>query len=382
MHKDKKKQLMSVCFISPYSPHTVNGIGSFLVNLSKYLKKKGHKVLLITKYDVKEVSIENAFDMNSVFEIKYTNIKNFSNIHLTMQTLYLIFKLRNDVDILHLQQTYMLSALSAIFGKVLGIPVVTTAHLKVVESKNLIKRMINSFFIFVSINFSDEMVYVSEATKSSFNTSKGIAIRNGIDTERFIKNSTIRSKMRQGLYLENQFVLLFASRWAENKGIFNLLKAFQIVLTKTNKNLKLILIGSGDKGKVLSEIESLNISKDVLPIGTVQNVYEYYCMSDLFILPSQFEGLPMALLEAMSCELPSIASSVGGNPELIVSRKNGFLIEPNNLEELVETIMWCLDHQADLEYIGHNAGETIRNQFSMEKVTSEYVNVYKKLLIK
>jgi len=349
------------------------------MNLSKYLQKRGYMTLLITKHDIKEIVIESIFDMNNLFEIRHTNFKNLASIHFTFQTLALIYQLRNRVHILHLQQTYMLSAFSAIFGKLLGIPVVTTAHLKVKESTNLIKRLINSFFTYITLNFSDEVIFVSEATKDSFETSKGIAIRNGIDTEHFIKNYNMRHEMRNKFHLDGQFILLFASRWAENKGIFNLLKAFKIVLGRTDKNLKLVLIGSGNKERVLSEIQSLNISKDVLPIGTVKDVYEYYCMSDVFILPSEFEGLPMALLEAMSCGLPSIASRVGGNPELISSGKNGFLIEPNNLEELVETIMWCLDHKKNLESIGQNAAETVREQFSMEKVANEYIDVYKKM---
>jgi glycosyltransferase involved in cell wall biosynthesis len=353
-----------------------------LISISKYLQKRDHKALLITKYDVKEVPIENIYDTNNIYEIEHTNVRNFSNIHLTLQTLSLIFELRNKVDILHLQQTYMLSAFSAMFGKLLGLPVVTTAHLKVVESSNPIKRLVNSFFVYTTINLSDEVIYVSEATKNSFKSSKGIAIRNGIDTERFIENKKIRYEMRRRLHLEDQFVLLFASRWAENKGIFNLLKAFDNIMNETGKRVKLVLIGSGNKDRVLSEIEQLSASKDIIPIGTVKDVYEYYCMSDVFILPSEFEGLPMALLEAMSCGLPSIASRVGGNPELITSGKNGFLIEPNNVKELTEAIMWCLDHQEALESIGKAAAVTIREQFSMEKVADEYINVYKKLVVK
>ena len=307
-------------------------------------------------------------------------MKNLANIHFTLLTLAAIYKARHSVDILHLQQTYMVSAFSALFGKLLGIPVVTTAHLKVLEPKNPIKKLISSFFINITLNCSDEVVYVSKKTKDSFGTSHGVVIRNGIDTYQFTQNSEKRTEMRQKLHMEKQFILLFASRWTANKGIFELLKAFAMVQKKTDGNLKLILIGSGEKDRVLSEIKLLNISKDVLPVGTVKSVYEYYCMADLFILPSQFEGLPMALLEAMSCGLPSIASRVGGNPELIKSRTNGLLIEPDNLNELVETIMWCLANRNDLEIIGINAAKTVNDRFSMERMTDKYINVYKKLI--
>lgn len=371
---------MRICFISPYSPRTVNGIGTFIIGLAKYLKIQGHESILITKYEDGEIDINNVFDSANIIEIKHTKVKNFANIHLVVLTLVAIFKERHKIDILHLQQPYMLSAFSAIFGKLLGKKVVTTAHLKVSEPKNPMKKLINSLFINMTLDYSDKVVYVSEETKVSFGSSRGVVIRNGIDTNQFIKNNAIQAEMRQKLQLDDHFILLFASRWTANKGIFELLRAFAVVKGKTNKKLKLVLIGSGEKDRVLSEIESLNISKYVLPIGTVKSVYEFYCMADIFILPSQFEGLPMALLEAMSCGLPSIASRVGGNPELVNSGKNGILIEPNNFEELVEKIMWCLKDEENLIAIGQNAAKTAREQFSIERVADEYINIYKKLL--
>jgi glycosyltransferase involved in cell wall biosynthesis len=374
---------LSICFISPYSPRTVNGIGSFLVDLSKYIKAKGHSIILITKHENEEISVENLFDLSHIIEIKHTKLKNLASIHFTFLVILSIFKIRNKVDVLHLQQAYMLSTFSAIFGKLLGKKVVTTVHVKAPESKSSIKKLFNSIFIRTTIICSDMVVYVSEETKKSFNLDYGIVIKNGIDTNHFFKNSIKRIQMKKRLQLENHFILLFAGRWTNNKGIFQLLKAFSIVRKTTTENLMLVLIGSGEKERVLSEIQSLGISGNVLLIGPVnrQSISDYYCMSDIFILPSEFEGLPMALLEAMSCGLPSIVSRVGGNPELISSGKNGFLIEPNNLEELVETILWCLDHQRDLESIGQSAAETVREKFSMEMVADEYIDVYNELLV-
>lgn len=373
---------MRICFISPYSPKTVNGIGTFIIGFTKELKKRGHKSILITDYEEKEIDIEDVFNSKNMIEIKRTKVKNLANIHLTLLTLVAIFKARRKIDILHLQQTYMLSAFSAFFAKMLSLHSITTAHLKVSQPKNPIKKLLQSFFIKITFNFSDEIVYVSEETKVSFGSSHGIVIRNGIDTDHFIKNHVKRSQMRQKLQLNDKFVLLFASRWTVNKGIFELLKAFAEIRKKVDGNLKLVLIGSGERESVLSKIYSLNITKDVLPIGTVNSVYEYYCMADIFILPSQFEGMPMALLEAMSCGLPSIASRVGGNPELITSGTTGLLIEPNNFKELVETIQWSIDYKEELKFIGQNAAISIRERFSMERVADEYLDVYRKLLEK
>lgn len=366
---------MRIYFISPYSPRTVNGIGTFMMGLAKYLKEHDHEPVLITKYEDGELDINTVFDSENIIEIKHTKLKKFATIHHTILAIVEIFKHRHKIDILHLQQTYMLSAFCAFFGKLFGMRVVTTAHLKESES-NPLKKPINFVFIAITMQWSDKVVYVSEETKASFGSNRGVVIRNGIDMNQFISNNSLRSEMRQKLQLDDQFILLFASRWTANKGIFDLLKALSVVTEKTDKKVKLVLIGSGEKDKVLSEIESLNISKHVLLIGTVKSVYEFYCMADVFILPSHLEGLPMALLEAMACGLPSIASRVGGNPELVSSWKNGILIEPNNLEDLVEKIMWCLKHEENLAAIGQSATKTVRERFSIKKTGEAYINVY------
>lgn len=376
---------MKICFVSPYSPKTVTGIGTFLMGLGKYLKKSGHTPILITKYEEKEIDVENIFESGkNLIELKHRKTKYLASIHLSLQVLAAIFKMRHDIDVLHLQQPCMLNAFSALLGKVLRIPVVTTVHLKVPSPSNTLKKAFESFAVKVTLIYSDIVTFVSEDTKKSFKSFKGVVIKNGVDTEHFSKDIKKRYKIRQKLGLNDEFVLLFASRWTVNKGIYELLQAFSKLLTLTDSKIKLLLIGSGkgsgETDRVLKQIEALGIYRDVLPLGVVDEIDGYYCMADVFLLPSYLEGLPMALLEAMSCGLPPIASSVGGNPELIEHEKNGLLIEPRNTDELVQKIMWCINNKDKLEVIGKNAAETIRKRFSLEKMAEEYIEVYKKAI--
>ena len=377
---------MRICFVSPYSPKSVTGIGTFLMGLGREFKKLGHTPILITAHVQEEVRIENIFDSGkNLIELKHTKIKNLGSIHLAMRVLATIFKMRHEIDVLHLQQPYKLSAPSAILGKILRIPVVTTVHLKVPSPENLFKKIINLIAPKITFFYSDVVTFVSEDTKNSFNLSRGMIIKNGVDTCHFSKDIKKRKETRERLGLSDEFVFLFASRWASNKGIFELVRAFAELLTLTDIKMKLVLIGSGkgsgETDMILEQIDALGIRKDVLPLGVVDSIYEYYCMADVFVLPSYLEGLPMALLEAMSCGLVPIVSKVGGNVELIKERENGFLVEPQSIDDLVQKMMWCINNKDKLGLIGKKAIETVKMQFSLEKVAEEYLKVYEKAIV-
>jgi len=90
------------------------------MSLAKYLKEHGHEPILIAKYENGELDINNVFDSANIIEIKHTRLKNLAIFNLAILTLAAIFKERSKIDILHLQQTYMLSAFCAIFGKLLA----------------------------------------------------------------------------------------------------------------------------------------------------------------------------------------------------------------------------------------------------------------------
>lgn len=356
------------------------------MGLGGKLKELGHTPILITASVQEEIEIENVFESGkNMIELKHTKIKNLGSIHLAIRVLVTIFKMRHEIDVLHLQQPYKLSAPSAILGRILGIPVVTTVHLRVPSSKNMFNRIIDSIVPRITFIHSDVVTFVSDDTKTSFGLRSGIVIKNRVDTNHFSKDIKKRKDTRQRLGLSDDFVFLFASRWASNKGIYELLQAFATLLTLADTTMKLALIGSGkgsgETDMILERINALGIRKSVLPLGVVDSIYEYYCMADVFVLPSYLEGLPMALLEAMSCGLVPIVSRVGGNRELINNGKNGFLVEPRNVDDLVQKMMWCISNKDKLEFFGAKAVETVKTQFSLEKVAEEYLEVYEKAIV-
>ncbi|WP_312469705.1 glycosyltransferase family 4 protein [Neobacillus sp.] len=111
-------------------------------------------------------------------------------------------------------------------------------------------------------------------------------------------------------------------------------------------------------------VTHLNLKNSVNFLGWMENPWEPLVNSTVFVLPSDTEGLPLSIIEAMSLGLPCISTNVGGVPELIEDGKTGFIIQPGSIEELVEKLTLLLEHPALCEQMGLQALERYENHFT------------------
>jgi glycosyltransferase involved in cell wall biosynthesis len=161
-----------------------------------------------------------------------------------------------------------------------------------------------------------------------------------------------------------------------------LLKAFHQVLEK-GISANLHIAGDGpEKEKLLLLAQELGITSRTHFHGSVDNVAPLLQESDVFVLPSSVEGLPNALLEAMSCGLAVITTRVGGNSEIIEDGINGLLIDPDNSQQLKNALMKILSKKDLSEKLGRNARKTIEDGFSIDHITTEHEKFYKELSAK
>ena len=165
----------------------------------------------------------------------------------------------------------------------------------------------------------------------------------GIDTEHYSPDAADKSTKRKELGLKDEdFVLLSVGELIERKNHKIVLEALAVL--KNNKeintdNIKYIICGSGRLREDLERYaEELGIKSQVMFLGYRSDVNEICCASDLFIFMSRHEGLPVALLEAMSCGLPAISSNIRGSVDLLNDGENGLCIE-NDPERIAEAII-------------------------------------------
>jgi len=168
------------------------------------------------------------------------------------------------------------------------------------------------------------------------------------------------------------------------KGLPLLLRVAEEILRR-HENVGFVLVGSGgidihNCETVLKDYVRVNgLEAGVYFAGEVLNVHEYLQASDVFILPTEKDAFPLALIEAMSCGLPVISTPVGGIQEIIADRQNGLLVEPGNFQQLHDAIQTLLGDAALATSLGKAAAESVRERYSEATVVARYMELFRRV---
>ncbi|WPD24058.1 MAG: glycosyltransferase [Candidatus Electrothrix scaldis] len=206
-------------------------------------------------------------------------------------------------------------------------------------------------------------------------------IINGIDMQEFRKDQGAREKIRGEFHLDPETPLIGVfGRISPEKGQKYFLAAAAQVL-KIFPAARFILVGDGFQGEEMRQYAvELGISDAVIFAGFRLDVAAFYSALDIFVLPSLLEGTPMALLEAMSTQLPVIASEVGGVGRIIRNKENGLLVPPAAAEELAFAMLRLLRHPEEADKLAVDALATIAERYSAKKMTDAYMHLYTELV--
>ncbi|MFQ2708891.1 glycosyltransferase [Aeromonas caviae] len=229
----------------------------------------------------------------------------------------------------------------------------------------------------LSTNVSQEAVDVS-VKRSAVPASRIIAIPNGIDTERFTFNPSSRANLRTQLQLaDNTPLILAVGRFTEAKDYPNLLTAFSQLSSDVNP-AQLAIIGTGeDQAKIEALAAQLSLTARVHFLGLQRNIHEWMSVADVYVMSSAWEGMPLVLLEAMSCERVIIATDCGGVKEVVGDV--GILVPPKDSEALAAGIIEGLSLSPLIkQQLGRKARERVLKLFSLDAVTEKWIELYKK----
>lgn len=194
---------------------------------------------------------------------------------------------------------------------------------------------------------------------------KLLVVHNGVDSN--VYHKMVGRDIRKNYNIPSDtVVLLCVARLSAEKGLKYLISGFSSAI-KFSQNCILLIVGDGPlRNQLIHQVESLLMSEHVFFVGFQEDVKPFLNESDIFILTSKTEGLPLTLLEAMAFKLPCIASSVGGVPEIIEDGKNGILVEPGNIDQISSAIQ-CLVNNADIRKIyGDASCELVVKNFNID----------------
>jgi L-malate glycosyltransferase len=174
-------------------------------------------------------------------------------------------------------------------------------------------------------------------------------------------------------------ILMHLSNFRPVKRLTDVVEIFAIVRAKMPA--KLVLIGDGpDRGAAEYLVRKKRLQKDVIFLGKQNGVYEKLAVADLFLMPSQLESFGLAALEAMACEVPVIATNVGGVPEVVEHGVDGYLVEPGDVKSAAAHAIEILSRSDRGREMGQRARLDAKRKFCANDVIPAYESYYRRVL--
>ena len=202
-------------------------------------------------------------------------------------------------------------------------------------------------------------------------------VYNGIDTEKFDKYKNIEKD-------KNKFIIGYAGRIADNKGIDVLLEAF-LKLSKQYDNIYLQLAGTDEKGylqQVQQFIDEHNLHNRIKYLGNQKDMELYYKKLNLFVLPSVVkEAFGLVLCEAMYCGVPVITTNSGAQSEIITNNIEGKIVEAGDVNALTKSIEDVYNNYPQCLKMAENAKEKVKEKFNVKKCVEELVKISEKFFL-
>lgn len=205
-------------------------------------------------------------------------------------------------------------------------------------------------------------------------------VHNGVDTDMFRPRPRDECA-RRFPQLEGREVVLFSGRMIALKGIDMAIRSFSLIQKETDALM--VFAGAGKMEPWKEMLEQLGVPRDrYLFLGGVPylEMPYLYSMASAFMLPSYSESFPMTVLEAMSCQVPVIATDVGGIPEMIDSGRNGLLVQPGNPKNLSAALLKVLGDRKFGSRLACNARAKACEEMSSYKMASSTAEMYRRVL--
>ena len=212
--------------------------------------------------------------------------------------------------------------------------------------------------------------YLAQRAKN-FGAKNVEVIPNGINLEQFNFVSSKKEKHK----------IICVAHLRPVKGIKYLIDSMPQILQRF-PDAKLVLIGEGSERKNLeSEIENLELKGAVELKGKLnqEQVRRELSSSDVFVLPSLFEGQGIAILEAQASKIPVIASDTGGIPDIIKNSETGILVEPKNFQQIADAVIRVFSDQDFADGLVKNAQQNLE-QYDWQNIVKKIDRTYKQLL--
>jgi N-acetyl-alpha-D-glucosaminyl L-malate synthase BshA len=220
--------------------------------------------------------------------------------------------------------------------------------------------------------------FLKQATIETFDFDEIEVIPNFICPTHYFRQEN--SPMREEFAPNGEKLLAHVSNFRPVKRPIDCVEILAKVREK-GANAKLLMVGDGPERAACDyRAKQLNISDYVIFVGKRENIADYLGIADVFLLPSELESFGLAALEANACEVPVVASRIGGIPEVVTDGETGFMSEIGNIEKMSEDVVKLLNDEEMRREFGKRARESAISRYSTEKIIPQYITFYEKIL--
>lgn len=350
-------------------------VQNLIDNLDEYkvtlvcLKDSRFSSVLKNKYKSKQKKIKIIELENNKFAI----LKNIKKLKRVLD--------KEKFDVVHIH-----SIVSNLFFQLANykknLPSIITVHSRSdFDRQSFIKGHILNKLELILLNRNDAIVSVSNSIKEYLiekNIKKSVTvIHNGSrDLKKYI-NDGYYKRFKNRYFNEEDLIVGFVGRLTEVKGIYNLVDIANQV-SEINKKIKFVVIGEGILRNYIENQIKLNKLDNIKLLGFKNDIENYMPYFDILVMPSNMEGIPLTILEAMSCGVPCAGSNVGGIPE-IINEKIGFLYDNSDIKELISKLNYIEKNRSKLNSLKENCFKEFSTKWNMKNVIQKYKNQYEKI---
>lgn len=409
---------MKICVFAHTFPRfkTDAAGGAFMDGFCEGLQKAGNEVIALVPYDTKITRKEN--DQSYKFKyFKYTfppflHILGYSrtleNDTKLKKRVYLLAPLyyffgffallrlvkKEKVDIINAHWIIPGGFIAAIVSLITKAPlVITVAGSDVyLASKNKLFGYMALFAARVAKEivgggsplWTEDLVRIGVPKNKTFHT-----IIYGVDTKQYFPTKNGICELKNKLSIKNDdIVVLAVGRLVYKKGMHILINSIPKIISKT-KNIKFVIVGDGDQREDLQNLaKKLKVDKYLTMPGTIlrNELLDYYNMCDIFVSASirdksgNLDDQSIALVEAMACAKPTIASDLAGNKNVIKNNKNGLLFKMGDSEDISEKINFLIKHDKIKKGFAEEGYKRAISEFSILAVGEMYSKLFKRVL--
>lgn len=337
----------------------IGGAQKVFATLAKQLRYQGYNVTILLPEGPLAQMLQE--DNISTTVIKFKSLQGIRTISSLLKTS------KFDLINTHLTNCSFIIALINIFYMK---KLCCSLHNAIIhEGLNRIERLIYPFIYFFIYKFSDGIIVNSESNKQHFRDVAHISahhirvIYNGIDASEYIVGKKV-SKDKGG-----KFQIGYIGRLSIEKGVIYLIEALSHL---GDIDYECVIIGEGPLRHELEDnVISKGLKSRVKFLGFQQNVTPFFSEMDVFVLPSLNEVLPITIIEAFAHKVITIASEVGGVPDLIIHGKTGMLFPAKDIDNLLENINFVYRNSGKKQKIVENAYKKFIQSFSSDVMLKE-----------